>query len=59
MISDSGEPLPGSPPGASRGPGKSPLPFILGWFVMPLTLVLVLEALGVPERLSGWVSSWL
>jgi hypothetical protein len=46
-------------PAVSRPPGKSPIPFIVGWFVLPLTVVLVLEALGVPERLSVWVASRL
>jgi hypothetical protein len=58
MSSDTGEPRPGDP-AIRRPPGKSPIPFILGWFVMPLTLVLILEALGVPDRLSVWVAGFL
>jgi hypothetical protein len=56
MRSDT-EPPRAEPSPQSASPMKSPIPFILGWFVMPLAVVLILEALGVPERMSGWVSS--
>ena len=34
-------------------PQKKPIAFLLLWFVLPLTLVLIAEAIGLPARLSA------
>jgi hypothetical protein len=53
------EARPGAAPGgepAGRGDARalrSPLPFAIGWFLIPLVLVLVADALDLPDVLAG------
>jgi len=39
-----------------REAGKSPVPFMLIWFGLPLVLILLSEVFGLSRTVDGWVS---
>jgi hypothetical protein len=41
--------------GADQQPLKSSLPLLLGWFVFPITALIVLEWFHVFERIPRWL----
>ena len=59
------QPVPNRPPfprvasaveGSQAEAGRSPISLLLGWFVGPLALVLVIDRLGLPQAISHWVA---
>lgn len=59
---DSPAPFPQHPPGPAPGQRpaggqKSPIPFLLFWFVIPLIVLLLLTKLGIPQRFAEWIGN--